>query len=186
MTREEALETLELKEGYEEDDHLDAIDLALFQVKKEILEVVAIPPLLKKKVIQVKNILAAFSTLSKAEYLKPESITQAKLNSTGALAFLRDYESQLAEAKLRLSSAKNPITCLVAVESIVSVQNQFFELFPVIFSAFSPAAIEVNSRETPDTGQLIYLLQQNNSTENAQNMIAKELKRIKTLESIKN
>jgi hypothetical protein len=185
MTREEALETLELKEGYEEDDYLDAIDLALFQVKKEILEVIAIPPLLNKKVVQVKNILASFSALSRAEYLKPEAIAEATLNPSGNLDFLRDYESQLALAKLRLSSAKNPITCLVAVESIVSVQNQYFELFPIIFSKFAPAAMDVNSRETLDTGQLIYLLQQNNSTENAGNLIARELKRIQTLEGIK-
>ncbi len=186
MTREEALETLELKAGYEEDDFLDAVDLALFQVKKEILEIIGIPPLLKKKIKQVKNILAAYSTLSEAEYLKPKSLQERTMDTSGPLEFLRNYESQLAEAKLRLSLAKNPITCLVAVESIVGLQNQFFNLFPSVFCDFTSTEAEVNSREILDTGQLIYLLQQNNDAESIRNLVARELKRIQILSGIKN
>jgi len=184
MTKQEAIQFLEIENDNQVTDIFDAVDEKLFQIKNESLQKLAVPLLLKKRVSDCNRITEALIALGLEE--KSSNSTFEKFESqTDAISFLENYERCISATKLSIFNARNSNNLKEALESALEIQTIFNYHFPMVFEAFGPfEAMDIPSREATDTGVLLRGLKSTEHSDELKSLIQREAGRLLKIASL--
>lgn len=183
MTRKEALELFSLTNGFEDDDLQDALDDALFLLRKEVMQKYMVPQLLDKIIRQAMIQQEAFEFLSEAQFLPVSKEPFSFSFEKERLGFLRQYEAERSRCFLQVSSSKNLPRLITAMRELLDLQKAYMDAFLVSFSEENPSSDNIKSRDIIDTGQLIHALD-HKQHDVANRLISIEKKRVVTLKAL--
>lgn len=172
------------KLGLENDADLEIVESAieekLFNFKKDILPLLPVPSLVKKRQAQLDAWITIENKVDKS--YSTNSSMGAIENATDIVSFLEVYERELSKVKLEIMNAGSFSSLKHSLELAVELQTLYMRAFKKFFADYSEALPEeTKSREIIDTGKLLNALKNNNMTSEVTWEIEKELGRIHKL-----
>jgi len=163
-----------------------AMEEKLFAVKKEILTLLAVPSLIKKRQLNLSIWLEAetFVGIGSQEHTQFDS--DSPIDKTqDRIAFLESYEQLMSIIKLELMNAGSFKKLNGVVSAALRLQTDYMHGFKKFFAEYTEALPEeTKSREMIDTGKLLNALKSNNLTSDITWEIEKELARIAKLPAV--
>lgn len=183
MNIERAKILLSLDETADMEEIEEAMEEKLFHLKKEVLNLLPVPSLVKRKQMTTERWSEIESPESNAAVYNPPVDTM--LNAPDAISFLEQYEAMMSEVKLKLANSNSFQSLHKVLDAAVLVQSAYMRVFPHFFSDYQKALPEeTKSREIIDTGRLLTALKSGQVTSDIAWEIEKELARISKLSPV--
>jgi len=157
----------------------------LFEWKQDVLQKYMVPSLLRSKLKNLSQLIAAEETLSLADGSAPFVIELPQLATPDKIDFLESFESGLSNLKLLVMNSASFKNLESVLKGIIEWQELYMLRFTELFNEYSEALPEeVNSREMIDTGKLLLALKQNQIDNKQSWAIEREISRIKKIRGI--
>jgi hypothetical protein len=179
ITKQKAMALMGIESSHDFDEFVNRHEEKLFEWKQDVLQKYMVPSLLRSKVKNLSQLIAAEKALSLAE---GEILGQNRsliIQNTGKVEFLESYESGLSDLKLLLMNSSSFKKLEEILIGLIEWQESYMQHFIELFSEYSEALPEeVNSREIIDTGKLLVALKQNQVDNKMSWAIEREISRI--------
>ncbi|MEZ4799214.1 MAG: hypothetical protein R2809_05415 [Flavobacteriales bacterium] len=183
MTKEEALAFFGIDTDFQPIEVLDLVDEHLFSIKNEVLQKVAVPALLKRRKEKCIQVLEAQTALQMNEDVAIPQF-EALGASENEILFLEKYERILSSIKLSIFNAKYPQVLIAAIDALERLQLEYGLQFQRCFNQIIISDENVPAAESIDTGVLLRLLKTDRASDEANQLIGKELARLNKLNSL--
>jgi hypothetical protein len=185
ITKQKAMALMGIESSHDFEEFVNQHEEMLFAWKQEVLQKFMVPTLLKNKLKNLSQMIAAEQALSLTEADAEHHVELPVLSLAGKIDFLESYESGLSNLKLQLMNSSSFAHIELIVKSLIEFQDTYMMRFTDFFSDYSEALPEeVNSREIIDTGKLLLTLKQNQIDNKMSWAIEREISRIKKISSI--
>ena len=182
MTKEEALHYFELDKDFQALDLLDLVDEKLFVLKNEVLQKLAVPSLLTKRLKESDKILTATTALQMNEEVEIPKFTEVVF-PLSPIDFLEYYERELSTVKLIIFHAKYPQVLSAGIQQLISLQEGYLKNFEVVFGKYGATDTEVSAQQMMDSGPVLRALK-GNQDEEVTPIIQTEAARVRKLVSL--
>lgn len=128
-----AISYLKLSEDFSKDDVVDAFEEAIFLIKKELLSKPIVISRCKNKQALITSLIEAKDCILDIKTIEVTKIDCIKLSTDSLLAFMQDYEIQLAKAKLNFSNAQVDLDLIKSIQDLINVQSYYESHYPLFF-----------------------------------------------------
>ncbi len=182
MTKEEALHYFELDKDFQALELLDLVDEKLFVLKNEVLQKLAVPSLLVKRLKESDKILTATTALQMNEEVEIPKFTEVAFPLT-PIEFLEYYERELSTVKLIIFHAKYPQVLSAGIQQLISLQEGYVKNFNAVFGKYGVSESEVSAQQAMDSGPVLRALKANQDAE-VTDIIQTEAARVRKLVSL--
>ncbi len=160
-----------------------ALEEKLFNLKKDILPLLPVPSLIKKRQTQLDAWITLEDDISTAS--QNNSSYKEMESASNSITFLELYEKEISNVKLELMNASSFHVLKEAMSTAAELQTAYMNAFRKFFSEYTEALPEeTKSREMIDTGRLLNALKNNSITSEITWEIEKELARINKLPQV--
>ena len=185
ITKQKAMALMGIESSHDFEEFVNRHEEILFAWKQEILQKFMVPSLLKSKLKNLSQMIAAEHALSLTEANGQHHVELPGLSLAGKIDFLESYESGLSNLKLQLMNSTSFAQIELTLSALIEFQDSYMLRFTEFFSEYSEALPEeVNSREIIDTGKLLLTLKQNQIDNKMSWAIEREISRIKKIRAI--
>lgn len=127
MDSSTAFKTLNIPEGSDSDEIIDAYEELLFVVKQFFLTNAPIRLLFEKRLMKAEEYFSALSFLIPPSELKSRSLSELSFNTVDNKELISDFEINVAAVKRQISKAFLFADLKFAVESYLEIQERFEE-----------------------------------------------------------
>lgn len=163
-----------------------AMEEKLLAAKKEILTLLPVPSLIKKRQLNLSIWIDAELSIGMNSQETNQSTNEIDIDKAqDKIEFLESYEQRMSVVKLKLMNASSFKHLSNTISNALRLQADYMTGFKKFFSEYTEALPEeTKSREMIDTGKLLNAIKNENITSDIAWEIEKELARIAKLPSI--
>jgi len=163
-----------------------AMEEKLLAAKKEILTLLPVPSLIKKRQLNLSMWIDAETITSASSSEGNQIARESQIDKAqDRIAFLESYEQLMSVIKLEVMNSASFKGLSEVISEALRLQTAYMTGFKKFFSEYTEALPEeTKSREMIDTGKLLNAIKSNNITSDITWEIEKELARITKLPSV--